>query len=71
MNEELFPCPFCGDSNLLITCDDFGWARFRIRSQAWWIQCQSGNCYAMQHGSTREKAIMRWNMRNENKDLTE
>lgn len=59
----LLPCPFCGDKHLNISCDDFGWAQFKVRRQAWWVQCQNDDCYALQQGSTREKAINRWNRR--------
>lgn len=62
---DLKSCPFCGTENPKISCDDFGWAQFKIRRQAWWIQCRAEHCYALQQGSTEEKVIARWNNRKE------
>lgn len=61
----LKPCPFCGAENPKISCDDFGWLQFKIRNEAWWIQCQEKHCYGLQQGSTKEKVIERWNKRND------
>ena len=60
---ELLPCPFCRGTDMRISCDDFGYSQFKIRSQAWWIQCQDKHCYALQQASTKEKVIARWNKR--------
>lgn len=60
---EVLCCPFCGSNNLKLSCDDFGWGQFRIRREAWWIQCQGEHCYALQQGSTQDKVIARWNKR--------
>jgi hypothetical protein len=60
---ELKSCPFCGGTEINITCDDFGWGRFKIRVQAWWAQCQGDHCYALQQASTEAKLIDRWNGR--------
>lgn len=56
---EVLCCPFCGSNNLKLSCDDFGWGQFRIRREAWWIQCQGEHCYALQQGSTQDKVIAR------------
>jgi len=63
--EKLLPCAHCGASNPHLSCDDMGWGQFKIRREAWWIQCQGAHCYALQQGSTKEKVIARWNRRTE------
>jgi len=63
MSEQLKPCPFCGGSEVAVQVDFLGLGKFKIRMESWWVQCQAEHCYGLQQGSTREKAIKRWNMR--------
>lgn len=60
---NMSPCPFCGVQNVTVSCEDFGWGQFKIRRQAWWVQCNGEHCYALQQGSTEKKARDRWNTR--------
>lgn len=53
--EELKPCPFCGDEARVIEC-------FHEGSEYYWIECKE--CYGRTTGSlSKDDAIAAWNRR--------
>lgn len=62
--DKLKECPFCG-GEAKGWCEDWGKGLFGAEIKVFMVQCQADKCYAMQHGSTEEKVVKRWNRRDE------
>jgi len=73
MNDELLPCPFCGESNAIICETDYEGNTELVPAYA--VSCRTKRCaagiwsLAMGHFDTRKKAIKAWNTRSDSKGM--
>jgi Lar family restriction alleviation protein len=54
-NDDLMPCPFCGDKAYLVEADALS---------VWYVHCEC--CGARHEATTKQRAIVAWNNRRAN-----
>lgn len=57
---KLKPCPFCGDTNIIVNRDD-GFIAKRLKIERYRLCCQ--NCFIQLYRGTIEEVIKDWNRR--------